>query len=244
MTEAELAEELAKQPVPSSEPCRLIVTVNLAHIVDLSRNAAFRQAYRFAWKVSVDGTPVLLYARFRGAALRGRLTGAGLFRDLMARLDPARHRVFFVAPREDVARLCREFLVQTRGFDPQSIETAVPELGFESDQAASDLLADRIKRHGTTHLFLGVGAPKSEIWVHGHRDRIGSCYALCIGAGLEFFVGVKKRGPEWMRAIGLEWFWRFSQEPRRLFRRYFIDSWAFIGCVIQDIRGVALLDRR
>ena len=101
-TEAGLAEELASALPPAGAGALAVYTANLNHIVDLRKDPEFREAYEGAWKVTADGTPVFLYARLRGVSLPGRLTGSGLFPLLMARLDPARHRVFFVAPHRFV----------------------------------------------------------------------------------------------------------------------------------------------
>lgn len=239
-TEAELAHEIATCPIPAGHPPRLLATANLSHIVDLGRNPAFRAAYRDAWRVTADGTPVVLYARWRGLALPERLTGSGLFAALMPLLTPSSHRIFFLAPTTQVATLCSDWLVK-RGFAPGAIAAEVPPRGFDTDVEGSAELAQRIRAHGTTHLVLGVGAPRSEIWTHRHRDQIGPCYVLCVGAGLEFFVNLRSRGPKWAQRWGLEWFWRFMQEPKRLFRRYFIDSWSFLSCIARDLRGRSLL---
>lgn len=239
-TESELADELASVLPPPGSGAHAVFTANLNHIVDLRRDPEFRAAYKAAWKVTADGTPVFLYARLRGVPLPGRLTGSGLFPLLMARLDPARHRIFFVAPSEAAAKGCADDLLR-RGFPRDAVRSCVPAVGFEKNAAYSSSLAEDIRRQGTTHLFLGVGAPKSEKWVHTHAAALGDCYILCIGASLEFYVGLKSRGPEWMRKAGLEWLWRFGQEPTRLFNRYFVRSWLFLLAVADDLRGRTLL---
>jgi N-acetylglucosaminyldiphosphoundecaprenol N-acetyl-beta-D-mannosaminyltransferase len=85
---------------------------------------------------------------------------------------------------------------------------------------------------------MGVGAPKSEIWLDAHRNEIGPCYAFPFGSAPNFLVGTASRAPQWMRAIGFEWAWRVACEPKRLFRRYFIHSWAFLAAVLDDLRNV------
>jgi len=164
------------------------------------------------------------------------VTGADLFAAVMAKLDPAVHRVFFVANSERTGEGIRLWL-RGRGFPDDRIGICVPPFGFERDKDYSDGLAKRILRHQATHLFMGVGAPKSEIWCHQHGSRLGDCYVLCVGAGLDFFLGLKKRAPGFMQRIGMEWLWRCGQEPRRLFRRYFLDSWPFLLAIVSDLRG-------
>ncbi len=112
---------------------------------------------------------------------------------------------------------------------------AVPKFGFEHDSAASHALALSVQKHRTTHLIMGLGAPKSEIWSDIHRDIIGDAYVLCLGASAEFFTGIRPRAPYVLRLCGLEWLWRFCMEPRRLFSRYFVDSWLFLKILARDL---------
>jgi N-acetylglucosaminyldiphosphoundecaprenol N-acetyl-beta-D-mannosaminyltransferase len=235
MTQSELAAEVALEPPAKGTGPRSIHTANLDHIVQLQRNPRLRQAYENAWIVTADGMPVFVYAKLRGATLRTRVTGADLFGDILALLRPGAHRCFFVASSDKTARLLIDWLA-THEFSRNSADFDVPPRGFESDARYSRDLARRIAAHGTTHLFLGVGAPKSEIWVNEHRDALGDCYVLCAGAGPDFFAGTGRRAPRILQRVGFEWLWRFGHEPRRLFRRYFIDSWSFFAAVADDLR--------
>ena len=88
--------------------------------------------------------------------------------------------------------------------------------------------------HGTTHLFLGVGSPKSEVWVDRHRDALGDLYAFGFGAALDFAAGRVARAPVWMRGTGLEWLFRLGQDPRRLVRRYSVNAVHFARLVLRD----------
>lgn len=234
LSQADLAKGIADLPVPPGTGPRVLVTANLDHIVRLQRDRAFREAYDRAWTATADGMPVFLYAKLRGARVPGRVTGAGLFADLMSRLSPDRHRCFFVTSSEETAGQLTSHL-EDRGFAASAIDHVTPPFGFEADIAYSERLAARIGEQRPTHLFLGVGAPKSEVWAHRYRDRLGDCYVLPVGAGLDFFVGRRRRAPEWVQAAGGEWLWRFAQEPRRMFKRYFVDSWAFLHAIRRDL---------
>lgn len=242
-TRSELAEKVAGEPVAKGAGPRSIHTANLDHVVQLRRNPRLRQAYDNAWAITADGMPVFLYAKARGAAVRTRVTGADLFGDILALLRPGMHRCFFVASSAKTG-CCLVAWLTRRGFPRSSIDFVVPPRGFENDATYSDDLATKIRAHRTTHLFLGVGAPKSEIWVHEYRDALGDCYALSAGAGLDFFVGTAHRAPHVLQEVGLEWLWRFCREPRRLFRRYFIDSWLFIAAVAEDLADESVPQRR
>jgi N-acetylglucosaminyldiphosphoundecaprenol N-acetyl-beta-D-mannosaminyltransferase len=213
----------------------LLVTTNLHHVVILRRSPEFSQAYDNAFMATIDGAPVLAYAWLRGANPAARVTGSDLCPEIMQRLSPGRHRPFFVTSTIESAQKLRRWLVG-RKFSDEEIGFFVPPYGFEGDGECGARLAESIRTLGTTHLFMGVGCPKSELWAHRHRFMLGDLYVFCFGAGLDFFAGTRPRAPSLFRKLGFEWMWRFLQEPKRLFRRYIIDSWGFFGAIADDVR--------
>lgn len=234
LTQSELVSEMAGRKVPQGTGPRMIVTANLDHIAHLTENSEFRAAYGNAWVVTADGMPVFAYVKLRGAASPARVPGSDLVAELLPALSPVTDRVFFVASTWQTGRRLQAFLV-AKGFQRAQVVFVVPPLGFEKNALFSDYLAARIRSHDTTHLFFGIGAPKSEVWIERHRNRLGDCYALCVGAGLDFFARTKQRAPVWMRKAGLEWSWRLLQEPGRLWHRYTVHAWRFLGAVKDDL---------
>lgn len=83
-------------------------------------------------------------------------------------------------------------------------------------------------------LFVGLGSPKQELWVHRYWDRLACTVAVCCGAAIDYAAGVKPRAPLWMQRAGLEWLWRLAHEPRRLWRRYLVDDVAFLGIFLRE----------
>lgn len=233
-TQSELVDRLSRERIAPGVGPRTILTANIDHVVRLRHDHDFRDAYDRAWAVTADGAPVLMYAKLRGARELTRVTGSDLVMALLPALDPKKARLFFVVGDTGTADRLRD-LLKARAFDSQAVMIEVAPQDFGKDQAYSDTLTRAIRRHRTTHLLMGLGAPKSEIWVHRHRDRLGDCYVLPVGAGLEFFAGTKRRAPVWMRSAGLEWAWRLGSEPRRLWRRYLVDSWLFLGAIGTDL---------
>lgn len=236
LTRDALVERMLRDRMPKGAGVRLIATANLDHIVNLVRNARFRAAYSSAWAATADGAPVLAYARLRGCEITERVTGADLTVSLLEKMEAGVCRPFFVTSSEQAGVLLRQTLI-ARGFSAESVAFHCPQFGFERDPAASVRLATTIRDHRTTHLFVGLGAPKSEIWVHENRDLLGDTYALAIGAGLDFYLGLRRRAPGWMRRIGCEWLWRLMSEPKRLSRRYLLDSWLVFPAVANDLLG-------
>lgn len=239
-TAGRVVDAIVSEPVPPGAGLRLLVTANLDHIVQLTRNPAFGAAYRRAWLAVIDGTPVWLYARLRGLDVPGRITGADLFPAILARLEPGVHRVALVCSSDASADILRDKLTRLGFADPLVV---VAPAGFEQDVEYGRRLLEALRQHRTTHLFFGIGAPKSEIWMDQHRAELPDCYGFAFGAGLDFLAGTKRRAPPILRRVGMEFLWRVAAEPRRLAKRYFVSSWAFLGAVRQDLAGKSLLPR-
>lgn len=232
LAQQELVEELLELPEPNGE-AKLVATVNVDHVVTLRTDPRFRAAYDNAWRITADGAPVYLYARANGVRLPERVTGADLFAALVERWEPARHRLYMLVATEEVAHRMFAILAK-RGYDETTLVIEVPPFGFEKDPAHNEALTARIRAMDPTHIILGVGAPKSEIWAFEHRHELGNAIVLCVGAAVEFATGLKQRSPVFMRRVGLEWMWRFGTEPRRLFHRYFVRSFGFLLAVLAD----------
>ena len=234
LTRAEIVDLIIHEPVRPHGGAQVVCTANLDHIVQLRNNEGLRTAYDAAWCITADGMPVYLYARLKRENVPSRVTGSDLVRDLITNLPVERNRCYFVASCTETVDGIQNIMVN-RGFASEVLMFVVPPFGFEKDEAWSNYMADSIHRHRATHVFFGIGAPKSEIWTHRYREALGDCYVLNVGAGLDYACGVKRRAPIWMQQSGLEWAWRFAQEPTRLYKRYFIDSWKFLNAIRDDL---------
>ncbi len=91
----------------------------------------------------------------------------------------------------------------------------------------NDEYVKKINESGARILFVGIGCPKQEQWMAENRHKL-DCIMLGVGAAFDFIAGRKRHAPRWMQAIGLEWFFRFLCEPRRLWRRYLEHNPRFV----------------
>lgn len=80
---------------------------------------------------------------------------------------------------------------------------------------------DRIKKSGAKIVFVGLGCPRQEVWVFENKEMLGMP-AIAVGAAFDFHAGLLKQSPIWMQNKGLEWLFRLSCEPRRLWKRYLL----------------------
>ncbi|HET6323766.1 MAG TPA: WecB/TagA/CpsF family glycosyltransferase [Planctomycetaceae bacterium] len=219
--------------------CRYVVTPNVNHAVLLQRHPQFARVYADADFVLADGVPIVLLARFFGRGVPERVAGS----DLVPRLfDRARAdwplRAYLLGARPDVNERATR-AVESRWPGVQVVGRDSPPFGFEEDEAENARILAQIADVHPDVLIVGLGAPKQELWVHQHRDRIRAKIALCVGATIDFLAGEKQRAPHWMRRSGLEWVHRIALEPRRLSGRYLRDGLALPGLVFRELRHSA-----
>jgi N-acetylglucosaminyldiphosphoundecaprenol N-acetyl-beta-D-mannosaminyltransferase len=199
------------------------VTCNLNHLRVLQSEPEFREAYRRAALITLDSRPIQVASRLRFGAHLPLVTGADLFAVLFERLRPGKDRPFFIPSSDETGEQLSRALI-ARGFTPSATAYHSPPFGFERDADRSKRMVAQIQAHRATHLFMGVGAPKSERWVAQHLDVLPPAHILCVGAALDFIAGAKTRAPAWLGQFGLEWLHRLLSEPSRLLPRYAGDA--------------------
>jgi len=172
-----------------------------------------------------DGYSVNVGGRLLGLGDIGRTPGPDLFAHACQRAAGDGTRFFLLGGQEGVSESLAEALVSE--FPGLVIcGVATPPFGKWSDEVSADLTS-RVRDSGTDVLWMGVSAPKQEVWSLQRLDEIGAP-AVCVGAAFDFLSGRTKRAPQWMRREGLEWLFRLVTEPRRLWKRYLVGNARFI----------------
>ncbi|WP_238392893.1 WecB/TagA/CpsF family glycosyltransferase [Myxacorys almedinensis] len=106
---------------------------------------------------------------------------------------------------------------------------------FEKNEAECRLIVERINRSTATVLVIGVGAPKQEIWISKYKSQLPQIdIFMAVGASIDFEAGNKPRSPQWMSNAGIEWLYRLYCEPKRLWRRYFVDDLPFFWFILKQ----------
>ena len=212
-----------------------VVTPNVDHIVKLQHDIVFKEIYKNAAMVIADGMPLIWASRLLGKPLRERVTGADLFPKVCELAANKRYSIFLLGANEGVAAGAAVKLRQAfPGLD--ICGTYSPSYGFEKNEAENAAIISMLHAAGPDILFVGVGAPKQEKWIYQYRSQHAIPLSLGVGASFDFVAGSVKRAPVWMQTSGLEWFFRFLMEPRRLFKRYFVDGFAFFALTVKEWR--------
>ncbi|MBO9478697.1 WecB/TagA/CpsF family glycosyltransferase [Shimia sp. R11_0] len=195
-----------------------LATLNLDHLVKLSSDGAFAQAYLAQDFVVADGNPIVWLSRLarRPVAL---LPGADLVVPLAEWCAAAGVPVALIGSTEEALAAASTAL---RGY-VTGLEVAAcvaPPMGFDPQSAAAETLLQEVAASGAGLAFLALGAPKQEALAARGRQLVPNVGFASIGAGLDFLAGTQKRAPRWVRRLALEWLWRALSNPARLALRY------------------------
>jgi N-acetylglucosaminyldiphosphoundecaprenol N-acetyl-beta-D-mannosaminyltransferase len=211
----------------------IVVTPNADHIVLLQRDRELLHTYQAADLVLADGAPLLWAARFLNTPLQEKISGSDLFPEVCRVAAEKEYRLFFMGGRPGSALRTASGLRRSYR-NIRIVGVHCPPFGFEHDEAENLKSVRLIRDAGPDVLFVGLGSPKQEKWIHKHMRELGVPVCIGIGATFEFAGGIVKRAPRWMQRHGLEWFWRLTREPLRLWRRYLVDDMRFFWIVLQQ----------
>ena len=205
--------------VPAGQGFRYLVTPNVDHMVRIADEEGIARLYREAWLCINDSRVLALLARSCGTDLPP-VPGSDLVAALLThpRLT-ADSPILIVGGGEGLADTVAELCGLTR------VEQIRPPMGLRKDPAKLAATVEAIEARPARFVILAVGSPQQELLANALARRgLAKGVGLCIGAGLEFLVGDRRRAPEIVRVLNLEWLFRLACEPKRLARRYLIDG--------------------
>jgi N-acetylglucosaminyldiphosphoundecaprenol N-acetyl-beta-D-mannosaminyltransferase len=198
-----------------------------------NRDTAFKRALCEADAVVADGVGVKVAASLIGRSIGPRITGIDYFRALMSALDRRGDaRVAYFGSRESVL----EKLVE-RGsamFPRVSVTRAISPPFGEWTPEMNQRFIDDINSQKPDVLWVGMTAPRQEKWVRENLDRLDCGVVGSIGAVFDYFAGTVRRAPDWVCDLGLEWAYRLSREPKRLWQRTFVSAPQFLGLAMSE----------
>jgi N-acetylglucosaminyldiphosphoundecaprenol N-acetyl-beta-D-mannosaminyltransferase len=206
------------------------VVVNVDKLVKASRDPALRRIVNACDLVSADGMPVVWASRLLGKPLKERVAGIDLFEALMRRAGERGWRVFLLGARDEVVRAVAAIY---RERYPQ-LQLAGWRDGYWQGEQEEAQVARMVADSRADLLFVAMSSPGKEQFLGKYQAVMGVPFAMGVGGTFDVVSGRVRRAPGWMQRAGLEWFWRFLQEPRRMFRRYFIDDMVFVWLLIKE----------
>lgn len=215
----------------------VVVTPNIDHIIKLQKDREFFNIYRQATYRVCDSQILLYVSRLLGVPVKERISGSDLFPAFYEyHKDNEDIKIFLLGGKEGVAKKA-QFNINNQIDRQIVVGSHSPSFGFEKNEQECQEIIDIINQSGATVLAVGVGAPKQEKWIYKYKDQLPNIKIfLAVGATIDFEADHIPRAPKWMSHLGLEWMYRLSREPKRLWKRYLVeDLWFFWFAAAQKL---------
>lgn len=203
--------------------------VNASSINELARNEELKQAYNNSDLINIDGMSLVWCLRFMGYKVPERVACPDLADDILAMAEKNKFSIFLFGTTETNLLLCKKNLHDNF---PNLIIAGYRNGYYKEDEELA--IIDFINSTSPDILFLGMTSPCKELFAEKYRNKLTAKYIFGVGGLFDILSGSKKRAPLWIQKIGMEWGYRFAQEPSRLWKRYLIGNLKFIWAVISE----------
>lgn len=212
---------------------KLLITTLNAHSYNIAqKNIKFSEALKHSDVLLPDGISIVWAKRFLDGTALKKIAGADLFHYEMNRLNESQGSCFFLGSTAHTLQLIKAKAALE--FPHVNVETYSPPFKCTFNNQDTTAMLAVIRQFNPDVLFIGMTAPKQELWAYEHFKEIQANHICCIGAVFDFYAGTTHRAPKWLITLGLEWLFRFISEPKRLWKRYLIGNTQFIFLILKE----------
>ena len=207
-----------------------VVTPNADIIVKIHQDRELKDICEKADLILTDGQIVVKLSRRYGTAIKERVCMTDFVWDVFDLAIEKEYKIFLLGGKEEILSKATEN-VKKKLPKLNIVDSYSPPFGFEKDKKALAETNERIRNSHADILIVFLGCPKQEKFIAQNKDIYQVPISFTMGGCVDFLAGEVKRAPKWMQSAGLEWFYRFIQEPKRMFKRYFVDDIKIFGLV-------------
>ena len=212
----------------------VVTAVNAHFVVTAQREWRLQQFLNAADLCVADGVSLIISSRLLGARLPERITGVDLMVHLCEKAAQWRKSVYLLGGRDGAAEKAA-IVLQNMFPELRIVGADRPPMGRESDPVEVQALRGRIKAASPDFLFVCFGVPLQEYWIEMFTTDLPVGVVMGNGAALDVIAGHFSRPPKWMQDLCLEWLFRLSVEPKRLWRRYILGNSRFIYLILKQV---------
>ena len=206
------------------------VVVNAGKIVALQEDLELRRSVNESDLINADGQAVVWASRVLGKPIVERVAGIDLMEELVEMAHRKKYKIFFFGAREEIVG--RVVQIYSERYSPELIA------GYRNgyfDKQDEKAIAQSISDSGAQLLFVAISSPTKENFLYQNKELLSGLYFIMgVGGSFDVVAGKVKRAPLWMQKMGLEWFFRFLQEPGRMWKRYLVGNTKFVLLVIRE----------
>jgi len=198
--------------------------INAGKVVKMQSDEKLQESVISSDIINADGMSIVWAARFLGHKIKERVAGIDLMNNLVALAHKKKYKCFFLGAKEPVVKKIVDYYS-----DKYSNQVIAGYRNGYFDNNEEKIIVDQIIKSKANLLFVAMTSPKKEFFLNKHKNELKSVNLIMgVGGSFDVVSGEVKRAPLFMQKIGLEWFYRFVQEPKRMWRRYLIGNLKFI----------------
>lgn len=205
------------------------VVVNAAKMVHMQKDKELYDSVVSSDIINADGQAVVWASKVLNQPLSERVAGIDLMQNLVKLAYEKRYKVFFFGAKEEVVKGVVDKYSQMFSHDIIA--------GYRNgyfNKSEEKTIAQEIADSQADILFVAISSPTKEIFLNQYKEIIKTPFIMGVGGSFDVVAGKVERAPVWMQNAGLEWFYRFLQEPRRMWKRYLYTNSMFLWLVLKE----------
>lgn len=199
------------------------VVINAAKVNLMNDDPKLREIVNACPLINADGASIVWAAKKLGVPLKERVAGIDLFENLVQLAAEKGYKIYLFGAKEEVVTKVKTIFEEKY----PTLRIVGYRNGYFTDSDEPQMVSD-MAASGADMMFVAFSSPKKEYWVNKYLEDLQIPFVMGVGGSFDVVAGVTDRAPKWMQDHGLEWFYRFIQEPRRLWNRYIVGNWKFI----------------
>lgn len=172
-----------------------------------------------------DGGPLSSVGKYRGFITMSRTTGPSYMENIFKISVKNGYKHFFYGSTENTLKKIKIHV--SKNFPEVKISGFYSPPFRQLSSSENDAVISMINELSPDFVWVGLGAPKQEIWMAEHQGKVKG-FMVGVGAAFDYLAGNIERAPMWMQKNNLEWLYRLVQDPKRLFRRYLNTNLKFV----------------
>lgn len=211
-------EKIIENKIPTQH-----VVINASKVNLMEKDEVLRNIVNSCPLINADGASIVWAAKKLGIPLRERVTGCDLFQKLVVVAAKKGYKIYLFGAKEEVVTKVKDI------YEKQypGIQIVGYRNGYFKEEDEAEIVKE-MAESGADMMFVAFSSPKKEYWVNKYINQLNIPFVMGVGGSFDIVAGVTVRAPEWWQRHGLEWLYRFMQEPRRMWKRYIIGNVKFI----------------
>ena len=205
------------------------VVINAGKVVLMDKDEKLKNIIKNCPIINADGQSIVWASKILKKPVPERVAGIDLMEELIKLSAKKGYRVYFFGAKEEVVTK----VVDTYKDKYKDLQVAGYRNGYFTEEDMPEIVED-MKNSNADILLVAFSSPNKEYWLEENMDKINIPFCMGVGGSFDVVAGKTVRAPKWMQKSGLEWFYRFLQEPKRMWKRYLVGNSKFIAITMRE----------